>query len=137
MSVVHMRDTWMQEGQLVMAKVQSANGQGIWCWLANGAVATAALTELHDAFVSNALEGFQVGKFVRAMVAKVPSKGGKLKLSLRSSQGAVHSGTYPSVQSNVPGGFDTGLHKMTCSLTSSCICCDSALGNAQCMQAII
>lgn len=85
-------DARVQEDQLVMAKVQSASGQGVWCWLANGAVATAALTELHDAFVPNALEGLQAGTFVRAAVAQLPGKGGKLKLTLRSSQGALHAG---------------------------------------------
>lgn len=102
-----------------MAKVQSASGQGIWCWLANGAVATAALTDLHDSFVLNALEGFQVGKFVRAMVLKIPPKGGKLKLSLRSSQGAAHAGIFPSVQYGASGILSDMLAKSAIQLTKS------------------
>lgn len=82
----------VQEGQLVMAKIQSACGQGIWCWLANGAVAIVPLTEVHDAFVPNALEGLKPGAFVRAAISHIPEKGGKMKLTLRMSKGATHPG---------------------------------------------
>lgn len=110
----------LQEGQLVMGKVQSASGSGVWCWLANGAVATASLTELHDQYVPNALQGLKPGTFVRAAVAKLPSKAGKLKITLRQSRGCSHSGTCTLPQL-ISGRDMTHKSVITC-LTESLDC---------------
>lgn len=60
----------MQEGQLVMAKVQRCGGAGVWATLADGSCTSVQLTDLHDKFVPNALEGLKSEQIVRAKVTK-------------------------------------------------------------------
>jgi predicted RNA-binding protein with RPS1 domain len=56
----------VQDGQLVMAKVQRCNGTGVLLTLPDGSRGLVRLTELHDQFVHKALKGLEMGQIVRA-----------------------------------------------------------------------
>jgi hypothetical protein len=88
--------TWVQRGQLVMATVRTLSGACAVFQLADGSMATASLTSLHDTFVPNALQGITVGAFVRASVVNGQRDGkGRLQLSLQQRDGASHLGMSP------------------------------------------
>lgn len=60
----------VQEGQLVMAKVQRCSGAGLSVSLADGSRGRVQLTDLHDKFVANALQGLKPEQVVRARVTQ-------------------------------------------------------------------
>ena len=61
----------VQEGQLVMAKVQRCGGAGLVASLPDGTRGVVALTDLHDKFVANALEHLMPNMIVRARITEV------------------------------------------------------------------
>lgn len=83
-----------QTGELVMGRIKSVSGRGVQCELANGSSASVALTDLHDAFVPNALLRLAVGVFVRGRVKANPTSEGdrRVWLSLRQEAGGQHAG---------------------------------------------
>lgn len=88
----------VQAGALVMGRVAGVSGAGVRVQLA-GKAGRVAVTDVHDAWVANALEGIKEGVFVRARVLSMED--GRPVLSLRPSQGG-----------KVAGGW--GRHLGTC-----------------------
>ena len=82
---------------MVMGKVTVMSGRGVRIALTNGSVGSVALTDLHDKFVPNALEGLVGCPYVRACIlpAGPSDKPGSLRLSLKQSDGAAHAGMLP------------------------------------------
>jgi predicted RNA-binding protein with RPS1 domain len=58
----------VQDGRLVMARVQRCSGAGVLLTLPDGSRSLVPLTDLHDKFVHNALEGLKMGHIVRARI---------------------------------------------------------------------
>jgi hypothetical protein len=77
-----------------MGCIKSVSGRNVQCVLANGTTATVALTDLHDAFVPNALLHLEVGGYVRGRIKAHPAGDDafRLLLSLRQSDGGTHAG---------------------------------------------
>jgi cytosine/adenosine deaminase-related metal-dependent hydrolase len=77
-----------------MGCIKSVSGRAAQCMLANGTTATVALTDLHDTFVSNALQHLEVGAYVRGRVKAHPAQEDSVRmwLSLRQSDGCKHAG---------------------------------------------
>lgn len=71
-------------------------GTGVRVHLAGNASGQVALTDIHDSFVANALEGIEVGDFVRCRVmGRAEAKG--VNNSGREKRGAQHSFTPASL----------------------------------------
>lgn len=75
-----------------MCQVKALSGRGVRAVLANGAIAHCALTDLHNAFVPNALEGLAVGSFARARVVAPAAGDAPLRITLKQSEGCAHAG---------------------------------------------
>lgn len=72
--------------------MKALSGRGVRAVLANGAIAHCALTDLHNAFVPNALEGLAVGSFARARVVAPAAGDAPLRITLKQSEGCAHAG---------------------------------------------
>ena len=90
-------------GSLVMGRITGAKGcGGLLVTLGGKASGRVALSDIHDTWVPNALEGLEQGAFVRCCVLGVEEAGAKgalvpggqrrLQLSLRPSRGGAVSG---------------------------------------------
>lgn len=78
------------DGALVMGRVFSVNGSGVRVCLGHKKAGKVALTDIHDEWVPDALEGLREGIFVRV---RILGRDGKfLVLSLRPSDGGVVAG---------------------------------------------
>ena len=84
------------EGQLLLGRVQAARGSGLLVALGWRALGVVALSDIHDRYVPNALAGVQEGAFVHARVLPGPPDArGRLRLSLRPSDGGAVEGLAP------------------------------------------
>lgn len=81
-------------GSLAIGKVLETSGSGVRIQLSHKRVGRAALTDLHDAWVPNALKGIKEGMFVRAHIEKYD--GERAVLSLRPSKGGIIPGVHKS-----------------------------------------
>ncbi|KAK9823324.1 hypothetical protein WJX72_001906 [[Myrmecia] bisecta] len=82
-------------GTVLAGRVAGIEGRGVMIQLGPHTLGKAALTDLHDGFVANALAGLAVGDFVKCcMVAR--GKAGLLHVSLRPSEGGQRLG--PAIQ---------------------------------------
>jgi hypothetical protein len=80
-------------GQLVIGKITAARGSGVLVQLGWHALGIVALSDIHDAWSDNALQGVQEGAFVRARVLDGPPDArGRVRLTLRASEGGLIEG---------------------------------------------
>jgi hypothetical protein len=81
-------------------------GSGLLVQLGWHALGVVALTDIHDSWVTNALTGIEEGAYVRARVLPGPPDArGRLRLSLRPSDGGVVEGLRAAPAA---GGADGG-----------------------------
>ncbi|BDA47226.1 probable protein RRP5 homolog [Coccomyxa sp. Obi] len=96
----------VEAGALVNGQITQVSGTGVRVHLAGHASGHVPVTDIHDSFVPNAIEGIEVGDFVRCrVIGQAEAKGvnnsgrekregqeGVWQLSLRPSQGAWREG---------------------------------------------
>jgi hypothetical protein len=87
-------------GTLVMGRVTGVAGTGVTLHMGGRLHGRVAITDIHDAWVPNALAGIAVGAYARAVVIAAPTSEGGNQQSDGSS-GAPASGQLPRLQLSV------------------------------------